>query len=121
MSATGLKITNFHYSNMAMPKGDPALSEYPKWLYPFPMAKDGVLVRNAEEEAAYYALKGGETLPLTPAPAVIVQPATVTLAPDNDEKTVLLALAKERNIKVDARWKVAKIRAAMTAAQPQAE
>lgn len=120
MSGHGLKITNFHYSNMAMPAPNP--SAYPKWVYPSPMAKEGRLARDEEEEARII-VAFAEKLALPPAvdPVKPAAPPGVTLQPDNDEKAVLLALAKEKNIKVDARWRIEKIRAAMTAAQPKAD
>jgi hypothetical protein len=116
MSAHGLKITNFHYGNMMMPQADPNLRDYPKWVYP-DGPKSGVIVQNAEEEAALLA---SGAVPALAAESVAPVEPTITLSPDNDEKAVLLALAKERGIKVDARWGVEKIRAAMTAAQPSA-
>ncbi len=121
MSAPGLKITNFHYGHMTMPEPDPALSEYPKWCYPKPMGP-GVLVSNAEEEAGIMNAPNGDFAPLPePVPAPVVEAPSVTLSPDNDEKTVLLALAKEKGIAVDGRWRIEKLRAAMTAAQPSSE
>lgn len=119
MSAHGLKITNFHYANVTMPEPDPALSEYPKWVYPKPMGA-GILVSNAEEEAGVMNAPNGDFAPIPEVPVVVPTPS-VTLSPDNDEKTVLLALAKEKGITVDGRWRIEKLRAAMTAAQPQAD
>lgn len=46
MSAPGLKITNFHYAGIHIPKGE--LMEYPKWIH-----MDGqpsVVVNNEDEE-----------------------------------------------------------------------
>lgn len=118
MSAHGLKITNFHYANVALPEGPGGFVEYPKWVH-----RDGAqsrIVQDAEEEAAF--LSSVNSVVTTP-PEPVLAPAapTVTLSPDNDEKSLLLALAKEKGIAVDGRWKVDKLRAAMTAAQPQAE
>lgn len=119
MSAPGMKITNFHYSHMKLPDSDPNPSEYPKWVYDKPMSKNGRMVANAEEEAAFLAGLAGEAL--MPEEVVPPTPAVVLTGGEMDEKAILLALAKEKGIKVDARWKVEKIRAAMEQAQPQVE
>jgi hypothetical protein len=119
VSAPGLKITNFHYSNVKLPDGPATFQEYPKWVYMEGYPAE--IAASAEHEAALLARGTKDALPAAPEPVATPAAPTVTLAPDNDEKSVLLALAKERGIKVDARWKVEKIRAAMTAAQPKAE
>ena len=115
MNAPGLVITNFHYGHMHMPEGNP--SEYPKLIYEAPMSKNYRVVNSAAEEEAFLAG--------TVAPAVVAIEAapapTVVLSGDNDERTILLALAKEKGVKVDARWKTDKIRAAMAQAQPQVD
>lgn len=126
MSAPGLKITNFHYGHMIMPAPQQDLREYPKYVH-----REGhlsVIVQNAEEEAALLSsVNSVVTTPPADYPTFPAAPASsgpepiLTLAPDNNEKAVLLALAKSKNIKVDARWRIEKIRAAMTAAQPKAD
>lgn len=118
MSAPGLKITNFHYSNITLPKGPEGFVEYPKWVH-----RDGghsCIVQNSEEEAAFLS-SVNSVVTTPPEPLPMPSAPTVTLSPDNDEKSLLLALAKEKGIAVDGRWKVDKLRAAMTAAQPQAD
>ncbi len=121
MSAPGLKITNFHYSHMAMPAGNP--SEYPKLVYPSPMSKDYRIVNSAEEEAAFYAALANKE----PVPAPVASPEPEAPAPAavlsgaNDEREILLQVAKEKSIAVDGRWRIEKIRAALEAAQPKAE
>jgi hypothetical protein len=107
-----MKITNFHYSNMKMP--DPSPSEYPKWVYMdgYP----GILADDAEHEAALLARP---TKSKTDKPIIIeqVKPETMAEKPahilsgPNDEREILLQIAKEKNIKVDARWKTDRIRA----------
>ncbi len=111
-----MKITNPHYANMAMPAADMSVRDWPKWVYPNG-PKSGVIVQNAEEEASVLAGAALSPMVEVAAPAV----PTVTLAPDNNEKAILLALAKEKGIKVDARWALPKLRAAMEAAQPQVD
>lgn len=111
MSAHGLKITNFHYTNTVVQNFD--VPEYPKWVYPSPMSKSGQLVNDAEEEAAYYAaLEKKENLP-DPKPVVeAVKPEpTIVLGGANDERELLFQIAKEKNIKVDARWRTERLRA----------
>lgn len=113
MSAHGLKITNFHYGHMKMPDGPSTFVEWPKWVH-----RDGqpsVLVANAEEEAAIMSGAKQEAAPEVVAPVVA---AAAVLTGSNDEKAILLQIAKEKGIKVDARWRIEKIRAAMEAAQP---
>lgn len=114
MSAPGLKITNFHYSNMTIPTYE--VHEYPKWVhmsgYPSAIAK------NAEEEAALLARTTGSgdiTIQLqgVQADAVaapIVEPPAILAGP-NDEREILLQIAKEKNIRIDLRWKTDRIRA----------
>ena len=46
MSATGLKITNFHYSNTTFPQNE--FAEFPKWIH-MPGYKS-VIVQTKEEE-----------------------------------------------------------------------
>lgn len=111
MSAHGLKITNFHYTNTVMSSFEPTV--YPKWVYPEPMSKKGQLVNDEAEEAAYLkALENKEELPKPiPAPAAPVVAPTIVLGGQNDEREILMTIAKEKNIKVDARWKTDRIRA----------
>lgn len=112
MSAFGLKITNPHYSNMAMPAADASVRDWPKWVYP-DGPKSGVIVQNAEEEAAVLANPKAPA-PVIIEPVVVAAPAPVAiLTGSNDEKTLLLALAKEKNIKVDARWNITRLRSHM--------
>ena len=111
MSAHGLKITNFHYTNTVMSSFEPTV--YPKWVYPEPMSKKGQLVNDEAEEAAYFkALENKEELPKEVIiPPLSVAEASVVLAGQNDEREILMTIAKEKNIKVDARWKTDRIRA----------
>lgn len=119
MSAPGLKITNFHYSHMKMPDPNPA--EFPKIVYSAPMSKDFKIVNSPEEEAAFYAgLNTPETVTMTVAVPEAPAPV-VTLAGSNDEKEILLQIAKEKGIPVDGRWKIERIRATLEAAQPKVE
>ena len=111
MSAHGLKITNFHYTNTVLEKFEPTV--YPKWVYPKPMSKKGQLVNDEAEEAAY--LKALETKSPLPDAVPVLKPSDVAptniLTGANDEKQMLLQIAKEKNIKVDARWKTDRLRA----------
>ena len=116
LSAPGLKITNFHYAHMKLPDGPSSFVEFPKWVhmpgYP------SQLIQTAEEEAVLRArpeIKSEDVkkLPDAPvsAPAVAAAPVTTVLTGANDEREILLQIAKEKNIKVDARWKTDRIRA----------
>jgi len=111
-----MKITNFHYAHMTLPVTPPGFVEFPKWVYPVPgVSKNGVLVQDAEEEAAYFAaLANNEP---APAPKPVVPMATedstptIVLTGNNDERELLMQIAKEKNIKVDARWRTERLRA----------
>ena len=114
MSSVGMKITNFHYAHMKLPDGPTGFVEFPKWVYPIPdSTKSGVLVQNAEEEAAYYdALAKNEPAPASKPPAEASAPEpTIILSGANDERELLMQIAKEKNIKVDARWRTERLRA----------
>jgi len=115
LSAPGLKITNFHYAHIKLPDGPAGFVEFPKWVYPDPAStKNGHLVNDAEEEAAYFAaLEKKEAVP-DPKPAADEAPTptpAAILSGVNDEREILLQIAKEKNIKVDARWKTDRLRA----------
>lgn len=107
-----MKITNFHYSNMKMP--DPSPSEYPKWVYMdgYP----GILAEDAAQEAELLArpVKSKTDKPIIIQPKEPEKPTekpTQVLTGANDERELLMQIAKENNIKVDARWKTDRIRA----------
>lgn len=124
MSMPGLKITNFHYSNMKMQEPDNSLRDYPKWVhmkgYPDIIAKD------AEEEAMLLARPPREDLPKTEKPKQISEPLhnpakagaaamppPRVLAGPNEEKHMLIQIAEEKGIKIDKRWKIERIRHAL--------
>lgn len=103
----GLKITNFHYTNTVFPpKGE--FVEFPKYIYP--EGRPPVIVQNAEEEAAVMN-NPHSAAPPPPAPEPVVAQPTTILAGANDEREILFQIAKEKNIKVDARWKTERLRA----------
>ncbi len=103
MSAPGLKITNFHYSHMTFAANPGTL--YPKWVHM--SGYESVIAQDAEHEAellARPAKSGDVTVALEPAKAeAIAQPMA-------DERAELIQAAKDRNIKIDARWKTDRIR-----------
>ena len=116
MSAPGMKITNFHYSHMKMPDGPGGYVEYPKWIhmpgYP------SQIVETAQEEEILRArpeinapVAAPAAAPKAETPAVAVPAPTKILSGVNDEREILLQIAKEKNIKVDARWKTDRLRA----------
>ncbi len=120
MSAPGLKITNFHYGHIQMPQSHP--TEYPKWIHM--LGYPDVIANNAEEEAALLARPfkseanpGDVTVYLQGAQAtataaeIVNPPPTSVLTGPNDEREILLQIAKEKDIKVDLRWKTERIRA----------
>ena len=111
-----MKITNFHYSHMKMPDGPGGFVEFPKWIhmpgYP------SQLVETAQEEEVLRArpeikvkVSAPIAAPKVEAPTVAVPAPTKILSGKNDEREILLQIAKEKNIKVDARWKTARLRA----------
>ncbi len=115
MSAPGLKITNFHYSHMAFNNGP--FVEYPKWIhmsgYPSIIAADA----GAEALLLSRPPKSGDVkveLQSAAAEAIaqpIVEPPKHILAGVNDEREILFQIAAEKNIKVDKRWKLDRLRA----------
>ena len=121
MSAHGLKITNFHYSNMTMPTAN--LTEYPKWIRMSGYAP--ALAKDAEHEAELLArppVSGDVTVELQGAHAdadaqPIAQPTNILTGP-NDEREMLIKIAEEKNIKIDLRWKTDRIRATLDKASP---
>ncbi len=114
MSAHGLKITNFHYSHMTFPQGPG--TEYPKWIHM--SGYPDILANDAEEEASLLARepRSGDIavalvgVQANAVAAPIIEP-TAILAGPNNERELLLQIAAEKNIKVDARWKTERIRA----------
>ncbi len=119
----GMKITNFHYTETTFPKPDGFVA-YPKWIHM--SGYPSVIAADAEEEAALLArpMKTGDVIvPLVGAQAEsvaqpIVEAPTKILTGANDEREILLQIAKEKNIKVDARWKTDRIRATIEKAAP---
>ncbi len=113
MSAPGLKITNFYYSHMTFPQGPG--TEYPKWIhmsgYPSEIAPD------AEAEACLLgrpSKTGDVAIKLEPAKAdAIAQPMAET-----DERAALIQVAKEKNIKIDGRWSIERLRETIEKAGP---
>ncbi len=104
MSAPGLKITNFHYTDVAF-KHPTEFVEYPKWIhmsgYPSTIAQD------AEHEAELLKrppISGDVTVKLESVESKAVA------TPPSDERELLLQVAKEKNIKIDGRWKIDRIR-----------
>jgi hypothetical protein len=115
MSAPGLKITNFHYSNMTMPRFE--ITEYPKWIHM--SGYPDILAQDAAEEAALLARSpksGDVAVQLVGAQAEasaapMGDPPPHILTGTNDEREILIRIAKEKDIKIDARWKTDRIRA----------
>ena len=117
MSATGLKITNFHMLP-AFPKAEYA--EYPKWIHMTGYKSE--IVQTAEDEAILRARAPVETqhselvkklAEMPPANFhAAPQPAdrSPVLAGPNDERELLLKIAEEKDIKVDRRWKLERLR-----------
>ncbi len=100
-----MKITNFHYANITIPKleGD---FEFPKWIHMSGYPSEIVQDREGEERLlARSAVPGDVAVMLEPAVSV-----AVAAEPGQDERAALLQIAKEKNIKVDARWKTDRIR-----------
>ncbi len=115
MNAPGLKITNFHYSHMTFPQGPG--TEYPKWIhmsgYPSIIAKDAeeearLLARDTRSGDIAIELQGAKAEAI--AQPIVEQPTKILSGP-NDEREILLQIAREKNIKVDKRWKLDRLRA----------
>jgi hypothetical protein len=116
LSAIGMKITNFHYAETTFmqPK---EFVEYPKWIHMSGYPSE--IVQDAEGEAALLdrpAKSGDVTVALVGAKAeAVAQPIVEPIKNPiltgwNNEREILLKIAKEKNIKVDARWKTDRIR-----------
>lgn len=111
MGFPGMKITNFHYSNGPAFK-DNGYQEFPKWIhmpgYPSQM------VRTKAEEEVLRARPAKDGTPLRPLPVpqeIVVQPATQVLTGENDEYELLTQIAAEKDIKIDKRWNLNRLRA----------
>lgn len=114
MKAIGMKITNFHYADTTFPSV--GFVEYPKWIHMSGYPSE--IVPDAEGEARLLARpsKAGDvTVALEPAKAEaiaqpVIEPPKQVLAGANDERAMLIQMAGEKNIKIDARWKTDRIR-----------
>ncbi len=98
-----------------MPQSHP--TEYPKWVrmsgYPEEIAQDAehearLLAREPRSGDVMVALVGVQS---NADAASFVESPTKILSGPNDEREILLQIAREKNIKVDARWKTDRIRA----------
>lgn len=112
MSAPGLKITNFHYGNTAFEQPK-VFVEFPKWVH---MAGfESELVTNAHDEAVLRARDPATALANMPPKTFhdAPQPAdapSMTLVGTNDERAILWQIAEEKNIKIDRRWNLSRLR-----------
>ncbi len=108
-----MKITNFHYANATFEKPSEFV-EYPKWIHMSGYPSEIVQDREGEERLlARSAVPGDVAVALEPAKAdatvqSVVEPE-IFINRDR-EREVLLELARDKNIKVDARWKTDRIR-----------
>ncbi len=95
----GLKLTNLNRPAFPIAEKSIEFVEYPKWIH-----MDGYpseLTTDAEAEAKL------RSRPLPNDTAKI----ETSLAPiPEDKRAALISLAKEKNIKIDARWKTDRIR-----------
>ena len=107
MSAPGLKITNFHMLP-EFPKADYA--EYPKWIHMTGFKSE--IVETAEEEAILRA-RIADTAPTQHAELM----NKITEPPD--EKALWIEIADKNGIKIDKRWGLEKIKAAIEAHKPE--
>jgi len=104
--------------------------EFPKALYhPDGKSKHPVIVKNADEEAAQIKLWTPEptpvaepvpaTLPVDPAPPLLVPVATEVVATEpapSADRSALIAKAESVGIKVDGRWSDKRLAAEIAAA-----
>lgn len=101
------------------------LTEYPKFVH-FKNGRPSEIVNDAAEENALLAYREVPSpIPVTatgliPEPVKTLEPQTsVASAPEavpGDEKTLLIAEAEAKGVKIDKRWSAAKIKAALEAA-----
>ncbi len=113
MSAPGLKITNFHYSNTTFSPN--VYQEYPKWIH---MAGyKSVMVDTKEEEDVLRARPPIVDKVTAPVVTEIVKTLS-QMPPENfhaspqphDERQALFQVAKENDLKIDRRWSTQRIR-----------
>ncbi len=110
----GMKITNFHYQDVVFPK-QTVFVEFPKFVHM--SGYPSTIAQNAEEEAVLLArpMEVGSVVTkpevAAPKPAEPVATPVAILSGPNDEREILLQVAKEKNIKIDLRWKTDRIRA----------
>lgn len=93
------------------PQNEPH-TEYPKFVH-FADKRPSMIVNDAEEESAALA---GEAIPERPTAPVDAPAPVPVLVGGNDEEAMLRKIAAEKNIKIDGRWKLPKIRKAVEAA-----
>lgn len=86
-------------------------AEYPKFVN-FSDGRQAVIVNDAEEEEA---AKGGAVIAPKPL-AALPRPAPINnLTGMNDEEAMLRKIAADKNIYLDGRWKLPRIRKAVEA------
>lgn len=114
MGFPGMKITNFHYSNGPAFK-DNGYQEFPKWIHMPGYPSQMVQTREEEDVLRARPAKDEATKPLPPLPVqpevVVQQPATQVLTGENDEYALLTQIAAEKDIKIDKRWNLNRLRA----------
>jgi len=87
--------------------------EYPKWVH-FTDGRPSVVADDAEAEASLLAGKTVERI----TPEVASAAPSMVLVGENDEMAMLKKIAEQHGIKIDGRWKLSKVRAAVTAVMP---
>ena len=107
MSAPGLKITNFHYSKVTFPEYK--YQEYPKWIHM--TGYPSVIAQTAQEEADLRA-----RTPIQTQHAELIEALP---KPEPDDKTLWIEIADKNGIKIDKRWGLEKIKAAVEAHKPE--
>lgn len=100
-----------------VPPENHPFNEYPKWVKD--SAGKGVIVQDADEEARIVA--GEKPATIAPVVAVVVPQPIAPLVGQPDERDTLLALAKAKGVKVDARWSTQRIKKTLELAIPVTE
>ena len=113
MAHPGLKMVTNLLHPMMLVEPQQNLTEFPKWVH-----MDGFkseIVQTAEEEVTLRA-----RTPVITQHAELVNAITppVSAPVVDDEKAILIEIAQKNNIKIDKRWGIAKIQAALEAHKP---
>lgn len=107
-----MKMTNFHYQNGPVFKPT-EYQEFPKWIH-MPGYPSQMVQTSAEEDIlrARPSIEGAEKplKPLPVPPEIVKETPKKVLTGENDEYQLLVQIATEKNIKIDKRWNLKRLR-----------